>query len=268
MNRLLPFLCTVAVLGAQEGPAPVLKRASGHPMAYHLALPEGWKPGGRYPVVVAVEAAEMDFQRNARDFAAARGSRPFILVVPHTVSSGPSRYREAESFVYGAKDWAEVDRQGRWGFDEAGLQAVLADVRTRYGGEGKPFLTGWESAGHTVWAMALRHPECWRAVAPVSTNYLGRYLDAASSDDRCDDPVQASKDPARATLPVKVFFCDTLPSARNEAGRQGWLAQTRKAMALAEGRGFRPIAIEVVKGSPHSNQAAAVLAWFQECLKP
>ena len=27
------------------------------------------------------------------------------------------------------------------------------------------FLTGWEAGGHTVWALALRHPDRWRGVA-------------------------------------------------------------------------------------------------------
>lgn len=255
-------------LSAQDAPAPgtlVLRRATTHPMAYHLSLPKGWKPGGTWPVVMAIEAAGMEFSGLAKAFVAARGDRPYILVVPHSLTNGASRYREAEGFIYTAAEWAEVDRQGRWAFDEAGLPAVLADVRRRYGGEARAFLTGWESGGHTVWGMALRHPEWWRGVAAVTTNYQGRYLDEANSENRCDEPARVSRHPDRSTLPVKAFFCDVLPPPEeapqgpHERARQ---AQTRAAMAQAARHGFATIPLEVEAGRSHGPMPDVVLAWF------
>ncbi len=263
--RALPcpaLLALPALLGAQAPGSLTVQRAARHPMAYHLILPKAWKPGGAWPVVVAVEAAGMDFPAHARAFQAALGDRPWIIVVPHTLTSGPSRYKEAEHWVYSPQDWALAAQAGRWAFDEAGLPAVLADVHARFGGEEKAWLTGWEAGGHTVWGMLLRHPEWWKGAAPVSTNYQGRYLDAENSEKRCDAPARLSVHPSRKTLPVKVFFCDTLPPPE-EAGRQFWFAQTRAAMTVAEGQGFAPIPLEVLKGRPHGPQAEAVLAWFE-----
>jgi hypothetical protein len=258
----LAVLSLPAFLGAQAPGSTSVQRTTAHPMAYHLVLPKTWKPGGSWPVVVAVEAAGMDFPANARAFAAALGDRPWIIVVPHTLTSGPTRYREAEHWVYSPGDWAVAAKAGRWGFDEAGLPAVLADVHARFGGEPRAWLTGWEAGGHTVWGMLLRHPEWWKGVAPVSTNYQGRYLDAENSEKRCDAPARLSEHGSRKTLPVKVFFCDTLPGPE-EAGRQFWFSQTRAAIRVAEAHGFAPIPLEVLKGRPHGPQAEAVLAWFE-----
>lgn len=264
----LLILLPSSPLRAQAPDTLSLRRATTHPMAYHLSLPKGWKPGGAWPVVVAVAAADMDFPALAKAYMMARGDRPYILVVPHSLTNGSSRYREADTFVYTPAEWAQVDRQGRWAFDEAGLPAVLADVRRLYGGEPRPFLTGWESAGHTIWGMTLRHPEWWRAVAAVSTNYQGRYLDEANSENRCEHPTRVSTHADRVTLPMRVLFCDVLPSPEeaprgpNERARQALLAQTRAAMEQARSHGFGSIALDVPSGQGHSPMPEAVLAWF------
>lgn len=275
MRITLPIavFLTAAGLSAQDAaiPAPgalVLRRATTHPMAYRLSLPKGWKPGGTWPVVMAIEAAGMDFAGLAKAYMAARGDRPYILVVPHSLTNGSSRYREATSFTYTPTEWAQVDRQGRWAFDEAGLPAVLAEVRRLYGGEARAYLTGWESAGHTVWGMTLRHPEWWRGVAAVSTNYQGRYLDEANSESRCDEPTRVSTRADRAALPVKAFFCDVLPPPEeapqgpHERARQALLAQTRAAMAQAARHGFGAIPLEIQSGRGHGPMPEVVLAWF------
>jgi hypothetical protein len=272
MRTLFPIALlgplSALALAAQAPGALTLERATTQPMAYHLSLPKGWKPGGPWPVVMAIEAAGMDFPGLAKAYMKARGDRPYILVVPHSLTNGSSRYREADVFVYTPAEWTQVDRQGRWAFDEAGLPAVLADVRRLYGGEARAFLTGWESAGHTVWGMTLRHPEWWRGVAAVSTNYQGRYLDETNSENRCEHPTRVSAHADRATLPVRVLFCDVLPPPEeapqgpNERARQALLGQARAAMAQARSHGFGSIPLDVQSGQGHGPMPEAVLAWF------
>jgi dienelactone hydrolase len=201
-------------------------------------------------VVVVIPDASRDFSGNLAEFAAAGASSPFILVAPHVVTSGGATgYRTAAGFQYTAADWREVDRLGEFRFDEEGLAAVVADVRARFHGDERVYLTGWEAGGHTVWALLLRHPERYRAVAPVTPNYLGRWLDPAQP--------AASRAP---TPPVKVLFCGADSIAGN--ARQALLAQTREAIAAARARGFGDIPIEVQDGTRHGPLAAAVLAWF------
>jgi poly(3-hydroxybutyrate) depolymerase len=229
--------------------APETRTAAGHVMKYTVSLPAGWTPGRTWPVVVVIPDATRDFAGNLAAFATAGAAMPFILVAPHVVTSGgASGYRTAPGYHYTDADWAEVDRLGEFRFDEDGLAAVVADVHARFGGDDRVYLTGWEAGGHTVWALLLRHPERYRAVAPVSTNYLGRWLDT--------QPVTR----ATATPPVKILFCGK--GCVPENARQGWLTQTQAAISAAHARGFGEIPIEARDGKPHGPLAADVLAWF------
>jgi dienelactone hydrolase len=219
-------------------------------MKYHLSLPAGWKAGGTWPVAVLIPDASRDFEGNLAAFVKARGPRPYVLVAPHVVTSGGSGYRQADTYRYSEADWKKVTESGDFRFDEEGIAAVLADVRKDFGGEEKVFLTGWEAGGHTVWALLFRHPEWFRAVAPVSTNYLGRWLDASAF----------STSPARATLPVRVLFCE------QAAAPQGWnyfTAQTKNALKAAADHGFTRVSLVEVPGKPHGPMAYDVLAFFE-----
>ncbi|HJV89992.1 MAG TPA: hypothetical protein VJ623_06785 [Holophagaceae bacterium] len=258
MRRLIPgvLLLAGATLTAQA-PWTRIRTTPGHPMQYCVALPKGWCPQRTWPVVVVVPDAERDFQGNLEAFVKARGDRPFILVAPFVVTSGGPAYRDNPNFQYEVSVWREVDRVGDFGFDDAGVEAVLEEVRVRYQGESKAFLTGWEAGGHTVWAMLFRHPERWAGVAPVSPNFAGRWLSSRNW----------STAPERAQVPVRVFFCGTLRGSEN-LGRAAWLQQTQEAIRQAQAHGFGPIPVQVLPGQPHGPQAEAVLAWFQTLARP
>jgi dienelactone hydrolase len=241
--------CALLLLSVIQGAAgPELLTASTHPMKYHLSLPEGWSKDKTWPVVLVIPDAHRDFTGNLAAFAAARRGRPYILVAPHVVTSGGANARAAGGFRYSEDDWKRV-ASGEYRFDEEGLAAVVADVRKRYRGEERCYLTGWEAGGHTVWALTFRRPEWFRAVAPVSTNYRGRGLDEASF----------SRDPARGTLPIRVLFCEKM------AASGGWeflMDQTRAAIQAAEAHGFRTPELKVVAGKPHGPLADEVLDYF------
>lgn len=245
MKRLVLFCLAAAAGNAQT---VELKKASTHPMQYYLSLPEGWAAGQRYPVVVAIESANRDFQGNAQIFARARGKMPFVIVVPMVVTNGGAAYRSVATYRYGAAEWAEIDRVGDFHFDEAGIAAVIADVKRLYGGEDRYFLTGWEAGGHTVWALLFQRPERLRAVAPVSTNYAGRWM----------SPQEFSAAPERAHLPVKVFLAGGLPSTFLSK-------QTAAAMDLARQHGYGNVSLATVE-KPHGPLADEAMQYFGSLL--
>jgi dienelactone hydrolase len=234
-----------------------VRTALRHPMQYCVSLPTGWCPTRTWPVVVVIPDAARDFQGNLATFVKARGDRPFILVAPFVVTSGGGSYRDNPNFQYEVAVWREVDRVGDFGFDDAGVEAVLEDVRTRFRGQEKAFLTGWEAGGHTVWALLFHHPERWAGVAPVSPNFAGRWLGAGSW----------SKAPERTQVPVRVFFSGPLQGAEN-LPRATLLQQTHEALQQAVARGFAPIPVQVLPKQPHGPQADAVLGWFQALARP
>jgi hypothetical protein len=225
-------------------------------MRYHLALPAGWTRGRTWPVVVVVPDAGRDFAGNLQAFVAVRGDRPFLLVAPEVMSCGGARSRTANRYSYSPAEWDSIAAGDDFAFDDAGLAAVLADVRERWRGEAKAFLTGWEAGGHTVWAQTLRRPERWRGVAPVSTNYQRRGLDSTTF----------SRAPGRATLPIRVFRCGAPTGTAVEAIRF-CDQQTARAVADARAHGFAPLPVRVVPGADHGPLPGPVLAWFETLLR-
>jgi hypothetical protein len=245
----------LSVAGAATASSPpaaiTTQRAAGHAMRYHLALPTGWTRERTWPVVVVIPDASRQFVGNLRSFVAVRGDRSFLLVAPEVMSCGGARTRVPELYSYTRAEWDSITTGDDFAFDDAGLAAVLADVRTRWAGETKAFLTGWEAGGHTVFAQTFRRPERWRGVAPVTPNYQGRGLDST----------KFSRAPERATLPIQVFRCGAPTGDMGAAIR---FIDDQTARALAEGRahGFTPRPVRVVPGAEHGCLAAPVMAWF------
>lgn len=224
-----------------------LRTASTHPMRYYVALPEGWSQQRSWPVVVAIESADREFKRNAQDFAGARGHAPFILVVPEVVTNGGPHFKDAPGYDYQADDWARVEREGPWGFDEAGLASVLADVRRLFHGEGKYYLTGWEAGAHTVFALTFSHPEAIWAAAPVCPNYAGRN-------------VTFSRWPGRGSVPIRVFAGSADPAW---GPGKPLTVQSARAKSEGEAHGFK-FEQQMVPGKGHGSLSAEVLKWFDE----
>lgn len=231
-------------------PAISVEQASSHVMRYHLALPEGWSSGRTWAVVVVIPDAAREFRANLETFVAARGHRPFILVAPEVLTCGGASTRTPEHYSYTRAEWQGLAAGDDFAFDDAGMAAVLADVHRKWGGNARAFLTGWEAGGHTVWAQALRRPERWCGVAPVTTNYQRRGLDDTTF----------STAAARATLPIQPLRCGV---ARGEAATAVRFCDQQTARALADARahGFAPRDVRTVAGAAHGPLAEAVLAW-------
>lgn len=257
MPSLLP-LALAAALAALSGPALVADAvpapgavvrlsAPGHELQYLLSLPKGWAPGRKWPVVLAEESAEKDFGKAMQRYVDARGALPFILVMPYSVILGQQGWRDPAVYPYSAATWDRIDAQGTCKFELDGVERMLADVRTRYGGEDKVYATGLEAGAHLVWAMAFRHPEQLAAAAPVAGNYRGR----------CMEDGAFSADPARAALPLQAFV-----GAQDKTWREDMHYQFLDARKAAEAHGYTRIGETVVPGHGHEPMAAEVLAWF------
>jgi dienelactone hydrolase len=227
-----------------------LHRAIAHPMRYHLALPTRWTLGSEWPVLVVIPDAARDFEANLARFVRARGDRPYILVAPEVLSCGGARSRTRDHYAYTRAEWDSLQGGDDFAFEDAGLAAVLADVHARWRGEPKAFLTGWEAGGHTVWAQALRHPERWRAVAPVTTNYQRRGVDSTT----------ISNAPERARLPIQAFRCGA-PTGEFAAFMSVLDRQIELALRDAAEHGFRARPVRVIPNADHGPLAEAVLAW-------
>lgn len=239
-----PVLCLLtATLAAAE-----IRQETAGPegMKYLVSRPEGWVAGGTYPVLVAIESANAEFEKTAALFVQERGHLPFLVVVPWTTTNGGRLYLDGIQDRYSASAWTRIRAAGHCEFDDQGLLAVLDQVRKLHGGEERVFLTGWEAGGHTVFAFAFRHPDRLRGVAPVSPNYAARCA-------------QFSDAAARVSLPFHIFEAGAGEMSRPGGPLQ---VQARKAMEDAAAHGFRPDPVEVVTGAAHSPLAGSVVRWM------
>jgi len=227
----------------------IVRTTSTHPMRYHVSLPQGWSAKREWPIVVMIPDAARDFVGDLRAFEAARGNRPYILVAPEVLTCGGARTRTVDHYSYSRAEWDSIQGKDDFAFDDEGVGAMLADVRRLWNAESTAFLTGWEAGGHTVWALTFRHPDRWRAVAPVSTNYLRRGV-----------PSMSSPEPARKHLRIQVFR-EANPTGEIAEAMRFLDQQMASALSDARARGFETGPIRIVPGADHGPLAPAVLAW-------
>lgn len=249
-TRIAPDKQRAAVLKVAELKAaekrPIRRTCRSHPIQYYLQLPKGWRAGRTWPLVVAVEGAGCNWLGCIRGFAKRRGDRPYILVTPitflNTNDLQPKKYTYPQSLL----DAVDAEgRKSRLPWDEAGLLAVLAEVRTDFGAEARHCMTGFSGGGLLTWHWVFHHPEQLVAAAPACPNFIPPF-----------DAVKLSNADARTTLPVHVFQGDADPNL--PALEQQW----QGAKALAAQRGYTQVDREMLAGVKHSNCAAKVLDWF------
>jgi poly(3-hydroxybutyrate) depolymerase len=253
LQALAFLLGTTAIASAAPSPArvPELKTATGHPMEYYVVAPEGWTRERKWPVLVAVEAAEKEFKANAERFARASGSGPFVIVVPITVTNGNAGHRDPKVYPYSTATWDRIDKDGVCAFDEPGLAQVVKDVKTAYNGEDLVYLTGFEAGAHLLWATAFHHPEMLAAAAPVAGNFRNRCLEDGS----------VSPHASREKLEVRGFVSDN----DKDFGPASMLfSQWKDARTVAEKNGYKNISEAIVKGKGHVPLPDEVIAYFTE----
>ena len=252
---LLTICATAARLNAQASPSPAVvgRTASSYPIHYFVSVPQGWNTQRTWPVIVVIPDAEREFRKTAAAFATARGSTPFVIVVPMVLGGGGTAQQHKTDFEYPDSTWSIADRVGFCDFDENGLTAVLDDVRRQYHTDSKIFLTGWEAGGHVVVPQLLRHPERMRAVAVVTPNFQGR----------CVVPLTRSLTDAESRIPVRVFGGDKDPAWTNSSPL---VTQSARFDSLARTRGFRNVSDSLIRNGGHGALAANVLGYFASVL--
>ena len=242
------FLVKIIVVSAQV-PTPELKKASGHSMQYYISLPKGWTRNTKWPVVIAVEAAEKQFKQNAERFIAKRKDMPFIIVVPINTTNGQQGYKDSTIYPYSKAVWDTIDKFSICKFDIDGLQSIIKDLKANYAAADKVFITGFEAGTHLVWAMIFQHPELLYAAAPVAGNYRSR----------CMENNSFSTHDSRRQLPIKNFT-----GADDDGfGSKGKVYyQYLEAKSLAIAHGYQNISETEVTGKGHEPLPGNVLDYF------
>ena len=220
-----------------------------------VSLPRDWKRGKSFPVLVAVDGAGCGFEGCARTFATTRGSRPFIVVSPMTLTNT----NELLAAKYPAYPKALLDRWNgsRIDFDGPGVDAVLAEVRKRFGGEEKVFVTGFSGGGNWCYYKVLHDPGGVRGAAPCCANFAGYGVDGAPGAGPSGGP------------PVHVFTGEKDEHRDFTFGKKdspGIEPQTDNAVAALKQLGYTRVERTMVKGSGHSALPDQVWRFVDEVL--
>lgn len=249
-NYFYLFLIPFCVLSAQDRELKLLSAAN-HPMQYYVSLPDNWDASGTWPVVVVLEAAEKQYKENLLRFVKARGSMPFILVAPFIVTNGRQGLYDPEIFPYSAATWKLIDSIGTCAFDMNGLTAVLSEVRQKFHGDERCYITGFEAGTHLLWVYTFTHPQQLSGVAAVAGNYIRRCVDETIK------PIPSSE----AHLPIR-YFVGRLDTVWAPGGRL--YGQWKEAEKMAGMLGFQSLTEEFVAGKGHTPIPAEVLKYFYD----
>jgi len=234
----------------------VLRRAAAHPMRYFLSLPKAWRPdsGRTWPVLVAVEGAGSGFRGMARGYARARGDLPFIVVTPCSfANTNAIEGKKLEKYQgwYDAETIAAAERD-RFGWDEAGLLAVLEEVAARFDGAERAFVTGFSGGGNLTYLMIFRHPDRVAGAAPACANF------SRSGYAR----LKGEHPPEALDLPIHILTGADDPHREHTHGdpnQPGIEPQTDLAERLLAELGYPNVRRTLVPGLGHSPARGRVL---------
>jgi hypothetical protein len=226
-----------------------------HDLVAFVSLPKDWKKGKPFPVLVGAEGAGCNFLGYLRGLTAARGSRPVIAVTP----MGLSNTNTLEPTKYPAYGKALLDRWSgdRIAFDGAGMEAVLAEVRKRFGGEEKVFVTGFSGGGNYCYWKLLHDPAGVRGAVPCCGNFAGYGADGAPGAGAAGGP------------PVRILTGEKDPHREFTFGNRdspGIEPQTDRACEILKGLGYAHVERIMVKGAGHSALPDQVWKFVDEVL--
>jgi hypothetical protein len=221
-----------------------------HPLVGYVSLPKDWTKGKSYPVLVGVEGAGCNFLGYGRNFATARGSRPVIVLSPVTLSNT----NDLKGECYACYPKSVLDQHPkekvleRLAFDGRGIDALLAVIRKRFGGEEKVFLTGFSGGGQYTYWKLFQDPAHVRGAAPACGNFGGAGLEGAPGAGADGGP------------PVHLFTGEK-DEYRDEVHGQkpGIEGQTDLAQENLVKLGYKRVERTMVKGAGHS--ALPNLVW-------
>jgi hypothetical protein len=186
---------------------------------------------------VAVVGANCAYESMLKELASKARSKPYILVVPMTI--GNANEIPAAKLPYPATvldRYADVQRRPqRLEWDEIGVMSALAEIRQRFSGSERFFLTGYSGGAFLMHFWLQHHVEQLLGACSGSGNYWQWCEQGARTPEAGGCPVlivSGSKDEAG---PPRIF-----PQSDQAAKRYQDLGFTQVERRHLEGRDHEP----------------------------
>lgn len=223
------------------------------PLVGYVSLPNGWKKGGAYPVLVAVDGAGSNFLGCAKNFSGARGARDVIVLAPVTLSN--TNALEAKKYPHYTQALLDEWNAKRLDFDQPGIDGLLQVLRERYGAEEKVFLTGFSGGGLYTYYELLQHPDRVAGAAPACANFGGSGVQGAPGAGEGGGP------------PVHLFTGELDPHKDDVFGQKpGIEGQTDLIEGALAKLGYTHVERTQVKGAKHSALTGEVWKFVDQVL--
>jgi predicted peptidase len=257
MTRLITISALVLTLTSAFAQKLSLNKASKHSMQYYLSLPKQWSADKKWPILLVLESANKEFEKNAQLFIDNRGDLPFIIVAPVNVNNGNMGRKDPTIFPYSTETWNEIERVGDCKFNMDGVLAIVDDVQKKYNGEKQFYVTGFEAGTHALWPLVFQHPELLKAAVPVSGNY---------NSHTCTD-IPVSSDPSKKTLIVNAMYgANDEYGAPSVDGKSILYNQYLNAKALAIDHGYGSIREQAIPNKGHEPLVPEIFQFLKTLL--
>lgn len=213
----------------------IVVRGRDHIMQAYVVLPDGWTAKKTWPLFVAIVGANCAYQSLLEELTRAASKKPAVLVIPMTISN--ANELPFQKLPYARETmtpYADLGRRPqRLMWDEQGLASVLSEVRSRFGGEERFFLTGYSGGGMLTYFWLQHH----------AGQLFGACLASANYWDFCE---QGTVPPVDGGCPV-LIVSGTLDSA----GKERIFPQSDQGTARLKSLGFTQVERRHLTGRDH-----------------
>ena len=224
-------------------------KAPGHLLEGYVMLPPKWSPERSWPIAVYIDGAASQFEAAAWRLRRGLNATEFILVVPITLSNANElrfeNYPYPQDQLKTFRGLTVQTRLDRVAFDAGGLAPLLDQVRKRFRGETRFFLTGYSGGGFLVYWWLHHHPDQLAAVAPASANYAPELGQGGVERAPGGGP------------PVHLFT-----GSNDAAGTVRIFPQNDRALATLERLGFTRVTRSHLEGRGHEPFTEDVFGFF------
>jgi hypothetical protein len=210
-------------------------RGRDHLLQALVVLPEGWTAKKTWPMFVAIVGANCAYDSMLEELKRKAAKKPYILVVAKTISNanelevGKLPYPKSVMGRY--VDLQRRPRRLEW--DEIGMLSVLAEVRQRYSGQERYFMTGYSGGGFLLYFWLQHHSDQLLGACAGSSNYHS-FLE------------QGAVKPSDGGCPVLI-----VSGSKDEAGPPRIFPQSDEALKALQAAGFSQVERKHLENRDH-----------------